>query len=291
MWTAPAAVCSNANTDRMWWQINPNVSVLWQSTEVVQFGAPQAIALVEVDGAWELELIGELCRGVDSEALRERARRSRANRAIERLDLVLASVERVLLTSAPPATNQPVISVVGPEDLAERFGLQLRALGCEVRPNAPLVVIVDHFVARPDRYQRLLAADVPHLAVLCQDEEVVISQLVRPDQTACLFCLELYRRDADENWTVLACQLLHRRAASAKTLLLATAALELVEQLSTDVLQPNTLTVLSAGGLNRQQIAPHPGCGCGSLPGIETEFAGLAHPLRPSSPPTAFVPA
>ena len=45
-------------------RIDPRYTVLWRTPEVLQLGAPTAVAIVDVPGEWELRLIELLRIGV-----------------------------------------------------------------------------------------------------------------------------------------------------------------------------------------------------------------------------------
>lgn len=74
-------------------------------------------------------------------------------------------------------------------------------------------VLVSHQVIDPRRYATWNNRDVPHIAVTFDAERVWVSPMIVPGQTACLFCLEQMRTDADSSWPVIATQLLtsHKR--------------------------------------------------------------------------------
>ena len=75
----------------------------------------------------------------------------------------------------------------------------------DVRPD--LVVLVGHGAVDPLRSDGLLREDVPHLAVLVRERDVVVGPLVLPGSSACLRCLDLHRRDRDAEWPALVPQL------------------------------------------------------------------------------------
>ena len=78
----------------------------------------------------------------------------------------------------------------------------------DVRPD--LLVLVGHGAVDPHRSDGLLREDVPHLAVLVRERDVVVGPLVLPGESACLRCLDLHRRDRDPEWPALVPQLAAR---------------------------------------------------------------------------------
>ncbi len=73
--------------------------------------------------------------------------------------------------------------------------------------EADLVVIVGQ--PRPATLDALAYAlrHAPHLAVSVRDGTVVIGPLVRPGQSPCLHCVQLYRQERDPSWPALVAQL------------------------------------------------------------------------------------
>ena len=58
--------------------------------------------------------------------------------------------------------------------------------------------------------------DVPHLAVVFDDDGARVGPLVEPGAGPCLRCLDLGRRDADPAWPAIAAQLAGRPAATGR---------------------------------------------------------------------------
>ena len=69
-------------------------------------------------------------------------------------------------------------------------------------------VLISQQVTQPRRYSTWMNRDIPHIAATFDAERVWISPMIIPGQTACLFCLDKMRTDADGNWPVIATQLI-----------------------------------------------------------------------------------
>jgi hypothetical protein len=134
-----------------------------------------------------------------------------------------------------------------------------------------------------------LASDVPHLAVLVRECDVVVGPLVLPGRGPCLHCLDLARRDRDPQWPAVLPQLLDGRdnatagpvpglgqVAAGLAVLIGLAALD--GHAADAAGLAATLTLPYAVPAWRRWAA-HPSCGCGRWeePGHET---AAEHPGR-----------
>ncbi|MFM6973783.1 MAG: hypothetical protein ACKOXM_01345 [Agromyces sp.] len=270
-------------------RIDPRLSIVWRSVTQLQLGVPEPVAFVTVDGEWELHIVELLRVGVEEKRLRRLCARSRAPQAEARLNRVLTELTDALDDTQRRSPQLPSVALHGDPDLVAAFRITLNLLGVAVDERAGVAVLIDHFFARPERYQPILAADLAHIAVLCDDHQVRVSPLVIPGVSACLYCVELYQRDHDADWPAVVAQLLRRRAASARSMLLPAAAIEVAATLSAwSMGRPlrQSLTVLRADERAELSYPPHPNCGCCSLPGTERAIVGLEGQLLPNSRPT-----
>lgn len=71
-----------------------------------------------------------------------------------------------------------------------------------------LVIEVANYVIPTRRYLPLMAADVPHLAVIRDVAKLQVGPLVIPGQTPCLRCADLDRLEQQREWLVVATQLM-----------------------------------------------------------------------------------
>ena len=115
----------------------------------------------------------------------------------------------------------------------------------------------------------LTSRGLPYLVVTCLERSGTIGPLVDPGTTACHFCVELHRRDADPAWP----DLWRQRTWSPSPVALAstvavTAHLAAAQVVSWALGEPTpaasgVLTVDGRRGTSiRQPLGPHPECGC-----------------------------
>jgi hypothetical protein len=131
--------------------------------------------------------------------------------------------------------------------------------------------------------EALVAADVPHLAVVVRERGIVVGPLVVPGSAPCLRCLDLHRADRDPAWPLLLAQLVDRAGSgsseTASSLLAASlAALQVLGRLDgrpRPAALGATLEVQLPDGLvSRRPWTLHPECGCAWQPGRGAEAAG-----------------
>ncbi|MEV0647471.1 hypothetical protein AB0I28_19590 [Phytomonospora sp. NPDC050363] len=192
---------------------------------------------------------------------------------------------------AARAAAKVLIDGAGP--LAELVVEQLRSAGVgkvwsgagarRARPS--FAVLLD--VPQPAALLAFACArrDLPHLAVTRRDGTVCVGPLVVPSRTACLNCVDLWRRDRDPAWgTVVAHTQTTRPAAEyLETPVRLIAAGVIVAQVLSHVdggrpsAVEGTLDVNAPGEVRRSGWAPHPLCGCGVVERAgETATAGTS---------------
>lgn len=242
------------------------------------------------------------------ELLAARARRGVEIRGAGRTAAALATtltgagVGQVDLVAGRPVTPGDVgpagaaWSDVGrrPDEAARRAGEALRAPAGGATAPTPaggpdLVVLVRGSAADSAEAAALVAAGLPHLAVVLRERGVLVGPLVLPGATACLRCLDLHRADRDPAWPRVLAQLTGRPARvpeeTASALLAASlAALQVLGHLDGRVRPAAlgaTLEVELPDGLpSRRPWPPHPSCGCRSpIPGT----AAPGHRERPEA--------
>lgn len=69
-------------------------------------------------------------------------------------------------------------------------------------------VTVGHLALNPRTYNRWLSRDVPHIAILFETEQAMVSPVILPGVSACLNCYQESLVDEDLAWPVIASQLL-----------------------------------------------------------------------------------
>jgi hypothetical protein len=139
----------------------------------------------------------------------------------------------------------------------------------QTRRSRQRLVIVTDAVDVDDLGRSLVAADTPHLVVSCRELIGRVGPLVEPGASACLFCLQLARRDVDSGWSDVWRQQATQSSPDADALLVGTtahlAAAHVVDWLTggrppswggfVEVVAPH-------GAVTTRSLAPHPECGC-----------------------------
>lgn len=138
-----------------------------------------------------------------------------------------------------------------------------------------LVVVIGFGTVDPARMWRLISEQVPHLPIVWGEAGATIGPVVLPGRTPCLRCLDLHRRDADIAWPLVAAQLHANTDAgfAEESLIANTASAIAVGQILgiIDGRGPGNpgqaVEVNLPDGLPRvRDWAPHPDCGCMSIP-------------------------
>lgn len=87
-----------------------------------------------------------------------------------------------------------------------------RLVDLSIRPDpktkVSFALTVGHLALSPRSYSRWLARDVSHLSIVFDLNQATVSPVVIPGKTACLNCLQEAKVDEQENWPVIATQLL-----------------------------------------------------------------------------------
>lgn len=101
------------------------------------------------------------------------------------------------LASALAQTGIPVVAdAAGPGSLTS-----LRRLDCN------LLVLADRLVIDPALRAALMSAATPHLQVGVHDGMGFVGPLVLPGHSSCLACADLYHRELDPHWPLVAARL------------------------------------------------------------------------------------
>ncbi len=292
--------------------------LIWRTPHCVQFGVEPPVAVLEgVDAAREL-LLGVLARGSSRGVLDAVA--ASVGAGPEAVDRLLGEVAGVLAVQPRDADGGAeshasplagaVIAVDGVGSAAGVMHELLHRLGARVvsrpSPDTVAAVVIAHYAVAPRRAGEWLRADLPHLLVEFGDRSVRVGPVVRPGGGPCAQCIEMHRVDADPAWPALASQLFLRRAPSADTLGISTAATVAARLLgeflsggaglrwaqeavrirrpeygNANGARPPGLPSLDPRPLDRLRFSVHPDCGCRSLPENETADARCSGGSRP----------
>ncbi len=282
-------------------KLDPRFSIVWRDPFSMQFGTdPPRVVLREVSAAEE-RLIAALGLGISRTGLRMTA---------ISCDIGEREVESLLRRLGPvlvhPRAQRPphTVAIAGVGPTVERIADTLVSAGVRAEvgasvPHSPcdFGIAVGHHVLDPESYGFWLRRDVPHLSVVFGDDAVSIGPLVEPGVTACLYCLEHHRRDADGSWAAIAAQLWGRHAAS-ETLLSSIETTARVVRLALARLageRARTATTVriaaDSGQTTVREWLPHPECGCIDLSESQPGSDSALDSARPTTGATVGVRA
>lgn len=283
-------------------RLPPGMPIVWRSPTELQLGGVTARAVIVSPSVSAERFLESLRRPGTLEQFHERG--ARLGLAVAEVRALLDSVGTLLdaapvsprKRSAGPARGSggrpPVVLVRGTvagDDLAEHIA----TLGCAVRrarddyqPPQPaeigLVVDCADYVLPPRRFTPLMAGDVPHLAVIAEDDGATVGPFVLPGRTPCVRCDDLNRLDADRSWAAIATQLAVTSRAPLSRL-----ARELVRSLVSNCvsswLADGTASAYCSSDawtidaltceIRRTRRSFHDECGCRAVPGSEKRAA------------------
>lgn len=287
-------------------KVDPRVPTVWRDPFSLQFGVDPARVILRDVSLTEEQVIAALIAGVSRAGLSMVGRAAGVTeRTVER---ILGELQP-LVRSTPAAAPVPAVSLVGTGPTVDLLASTLRAAGLavgfgrelehELDPAAgaacDLGIAVGHYVLDPASYGFWLRRDLPHLPIIYGDGVVTVGPLVEPGRTACLYCLEHHRRDADASWSAIASQLWGRRSAAETPLavqeVVAMASRFVVRRLGAGGSSPafggtggasagpmatSFRIEVDSGEVTRREWMPHPDCGCVGLTAEIGPNAGLS---------------
>jgi bacteriocin biosynthesis cyclodehydratase domain-containing protein len=274
-------------------RLDPRFAVVWRDPFSLQLGVdPARVVLREVTVAEE-RMIAALESGISRSGLDMIATSNDAT--VLDATALLSRLDSLMLPQLPAAVDSVPyrVSIVGSGATVDRIaaGLTLagvlvtisRTLGDDPAGDiaasgdaCDLGIAVGHYVLDPESYGFWLRRDLPHLPVLFGDDSVAIGPVVDAGRTACLYCLEHYRRDSDASWSAIASQLWGRRARSETPLVVSETATLVVRLVlnrlaagrpSGGALSARSLRLdVATGEVAGREWMPHPECGCVIVP-------------------------
>jgi hypothetical protein len=266
-------------------RIDPHLPLVWRSPSELQLGGIRPRAVIADPG--------ELATGVIS-ALRHGANRSTLHAIGAGLGGTAGEVDALLELLAPACladgadgrttpSRRQVVAIHGDSPIAIGITSSLAALGYDTvaaegaDPVAvDLAVLVAAWVVTPGAQLPWLRADVPHLAVVLDDDGAEVGPLVEPGTGPCLRCRELGRRDHDPAWPAIATQLagrplpLGRPRAEFDAIARAVAVVDDRLRLGRSPLTESSVAIRADGTTATRRHSPHPECGCRVLGGTAT---------------------
>lgn len=279
-------------------RLDPAVAMVWRDPFSLQFGVEPVRTILRELSSIQERMIAALASGVSRSGLSMIAVAAGGGEAdvtglLKRLDSLL------LNTDAPEAAPERHVAIVGSGPTVEQVATALAIAGVHVivgtsvpDSDCDLGVTIGHYVLDPESYGYWLRRDLPHLPVAFGDDSVTVGPLVEPGVTACLYCLEYYRRDADRSWAAIASQLWGRRGEAETPL----AVMEVAARVTRSVLRRLDGAIPSVATSVRIDIAtgkavsrtwlPHPECGCTRLDGGGLSAGRTGNGLALDSDPT-----
>jgi bacteriocin biosynthesis cyclodehydratase domain-containing protein len=280
-------------------KLDSGVAVVWRDPFSLQFGVdPVRTVLREVSNAEE-RMIAAMSVGVSRSGLDMIAHSSGAGeREVSSLLKRLAGV----LVAPLDGVARRRVAIVGRGATVDRVADALAIAGVDVvvgdrvpEERCDLGLAIGHYVIDPEAYGYWLRRDLPHLPVVFGDDSVTVGPLVEPGVTACLYCLEHYRRDADASWAAIASQLWGRTSESETPL----ASIEVAARVARLVLRRLDGAAATAATSVRIEVEtgeavsrtwlPHPECGCIGLPAESGETANAIAGLTGTDSPRGLV--
>src|SRR5215207_5665910 len=296
-------------------RIDPHLPLVWRSPRELQVGGIRPRAVVSDPGEVQGGLLTALRHGASRSTLH--AIGAGLGGSDHDVDELLTLLEPALLpTGDEPGSatlRRLVVAIDADGDSPVSVGIatSLGALGYDVvaavdvdpahvdRAHIALAVLVAAWVVPPAVQFPWLRSDVPHLAVVLDDDGAEVGPLVEPGAGPCLRCRELARRDLDPAWPAVAAQLagrpfpLGRPRAELDAVAGAVAAVDDLLRLGRGPLRSKSVAFNDDGRATTRRHSPHPECGCRALGGTATAHAHLdaRRPAAASSGRDAAVPA
>jgi bacteriocin biosynthesis cyclodehydratase domain-containing protein len=279
--------------------LDPRIHRVWRTPSILQFGVDRPVlTLSGLSDAEERMLValesGVTLSGLQLVSARAGGDPSRCSEFLKRVERVLVPARDPLSPSRPVAS--PLVVLDGQGSTATRSAQVLRESGLDVRAglrwddpaiaDARAAVIVGSFAIEPERHQRWLRRDIPHLPIVFGDRTATVGPFVEPGDGPCIGCVDRQRTDDDPDWPAMASQL-STRPVRYETSLVSSALASIAAWIIVDrVLKGSrNFSALSlafdfeSGVTTEREHLPHAECGCRALPG-----SGMADEPRRGRP-------
>lgn len=257
------------------YKLNPQILSVWTSPTTLQFGVDSTICTLEDLTPSKERFITALRTGFSHKQLSSVAKQA----GISTVEAHKLLFDVSAACSPAPRPKKRRICVDGSSSLAHTLANTLAGAGHRVilasaRNNldCDVAFIVADYVIEPYRAADWLRREINHVPVVVGDTRVKIGPVLGTGHLSlCNHCVELYRRDRNPAWPVIASQLVGKPA----QLLTALHCNELSALLTRWVSDSSTIPLSRSEGLEynpengtyvKERFTFHPECSCQALP-------------------------
>lgn len=288
-------------------RIDPILPLVWRSPTDLQLGAVGTRVVLADAGGLETGLISALRHGASVDTLMTIG--TALGGSIEEVHRILDVLRPTFESRSIPVGGtveegrelRAIVALDADGPIAEHLSAGLERLGWQVAygervaddaERVSLAVVATAWVMSPARHLPWLRRDIPHLAIVMDDEGARIGPLVEPGEGPCLRCLDLTRRDEDAAWPAIAAQLAGRPAPAPDARLELEAAVLATAMIDDRMGYGSTSFADVSVQISRRRPSllprrrrhePHPDCGCRVPGGIATAPARLDGRHRPAA--------
>jgi bacteriocin biosynthesis cyclodehydratase domain-containing protein len=261
-------------------KLDPRFPLVWRSPSSLQLGVSDPPVVFERVSAQTEAILAGLSVGLTRPGLKVIG--SAVGLSDRQLAALLTTLSPVLAPATPAQSNSvnaASVLLVGTGETARLCARLLAENGMSVKIAADasaaaghgcdLAIAVGHFVLEPELFGLWLRRDLPHLAVILSDSEVIVGPFVEPGTGPCLYCLNRYSNDADPAWPAIASQLFGRRS-PADTSIVASQVAAIVCRLTRERVAAGAAASthssvhvnVRTGNVSTREWQQHPSCGC-----------------------------
>lgn len=194
-------------------QLPPDIPLLWTSPTSIQVGVDPPLATLEDIPPTATPLLHALMAGTSASGVSMLARLH----GVDPLwaDEMVTALQPAFHTPSPtPLPNWEVWS--GSEAASRLVRVMRLTTGHVTVPetineatvvSGDVVVLVSDYLHHPHWVNHLMRHSVPHIPVVFSDQTLSVGPLIVPGRTPCLICSETTRRDTTAHWLEVSSQL------------------------------------------------------------------------------------
>ncbi|MBX3312340.1 MAG: hypothetical protein KF916_05530 [Microbacteriaceae bacterium] len=165
-------------------KLPPQTPVYWTDTKTLKIGFEDPLELIDVTPS-ELKLVDLLRKG--SSPL-EAASHAKA------WGISDSRSEQIIAKAKPQGKTLPRVAVYGSGVLATAMSEAMSNV-FPTTDNPEVVVLVGNWAIPSNAWRKFSEAQLAHLAIIQQENEVLVGPIVRPEQTPCIRCHFLNQAD------------------------------------------------------------------------------------------------